>query len=369
MVYNQYYSLIAKLRATGILRDPKERRFSMRTTVNNSLAGMNRREFLGGTAGALLLGLGGSLLAPARAFAQKKYIVGIVNTGTSAIPSAIIREMHLDAKYGVNLEFKNFDDLNAQHTQFLLGKTDMTGAFALISGALGRLEGRPVQYVSPNNQNHTCLITRTDAPYKRMEDLFGKNVGWFDLPSEASAGLLMIAQAKGIDAQKQFRLRKVTPPLSAALVEKGDLDAGLAIEASLSKLLATGKYKIIGKPFFREWKEITGYTLFPVGGLGAREDTIRNDRAAIVAFIKARNEALELFTKDIKGYLQKDWIKKALGLNTEKEIEIASERIKDTFLWNWGPNGEKEAEFYLQQAVKAGILKRYPDGFLNPISA
>lgn len=341
----------------------------METSASRTFPRIDRREFLSGTAGAVLLGLGGALLGPARALAQKKYVVGVVNTGTSAIPSSIITEMNLDAKYGVSLEFKRFDDLNAQHTQFLLGKTDMAGGFALISGAIGRLEGRPVHYVSPNNQNHTCLIARADAPYTRMEDLIGKNVGWFGLPSEASAGFLMIARAKGIDAEKQFRLRKVTPVLAAALVEKGDLEAGLAIEASLSKLLATGKYKVLGKPFFKEWKEITGYTLFPVGGLGAREDTIREARSAVVAFIKARDEALELFTKDVKGFLQKEWMKKALGLATDKEIEIASERIAGTFQWKWGSTGEKEAEFYLQQAVKAGILKRYPEGFLNPIDA
>ncbi|MBI2370516.1 MAG: ABC transporter substrate-binding protein [Deltaproteobacteria bacterium] len=341
----------------------------MGTPVIQRLDSVSRRQFLGGAGSALLLGLGGSLLAPRGASAQKKYVVGIVNTGTSAIPSAIITEMNLAAKYGGDLEFKPFDNLNVQFTQFFLGKTDMSGAFGPISGAIGRLEGRPIQYVSPSNQNHTCLIARADAPYTRMEELIGKNVGWFGLPSEASAGFLMVAQSRGIDAQKQFRLRKVTPPLSAALVDKGELDAGLAIEASLSRLLATGKYRVIGKPLFKEWQEITGNTLFPIGGLGAREETIRNARSAVVAFVRAWDEAIELFNKDVKGFLQKEWMKKALGLSADKEIEIAAQRIAGTFANRWGPNGEKEMEFYLQQAVKAGVLKRFPDGFLNPITA
>lgn len=337
-------------------------------TTAKGREGINRRQFLGGTAGAaLLLGLGGPLLAPVDALARKKYVVGIVNTGTSAIPSAIITRLHLDTKYGGDLEFKAFDNLNIQFTQFFLGKTDMSGAFGPVSGAIGRLEGRPVAYVSPNNQNHACLICRADAPYKKMEDLIGKNVGWFGLPSEASAGLVMVAQARGINAQKQFRLRKVSPPLSAALVLKGDLDAGLGIEASLSKLLATGKYRVIEQPFFKQWKQLTGRTLFPVGGLGARENTIRNARSAVVAFIKARNEALELFTRDIKGYLEKDWMMKALGLVPGKDIEIASRRIAGTFEWRWGDKGEDDMMYYLEQAVKAGILKQVPKGFLHPI--
>lgn len=341
----------------------------MATTVCKRLEGMNRREFLGGTASALLLGLGGSLLTPARALAQKKYVVGVLNTGTTSIYSTIINQLHLDAKYGGDLEFKLFDNINAQFTQFFLGKTDISGAFGAISGAIGRLEGRPVQYISPNMQQQTCLIARADAPYKRMEDLIGKNVGWFGLPSEASAGLLMVAQIKGIDAETKFRLRKVTAPLSAALVEKGELDAGLAIEVSLSKLLATGKYKVVGNPFLKDWQEITGNTLMQVGGIGAREDMIKNARPAILSFLKARDEAWELFTKDIKGNLQKDWLRKALGLNTEKEVEIAAERLPRTFVWKWGPKGEQEMEFYLKKAVQLGILKKFPDGLLNPISA
>jgi len=340
----------------------------MGTNYMNGRDGIHRRQILGGTAGAMLLGMAGSLLAPVSALAQKKkYIVGIVNTGTSAIPSAIITHMNLDAKYGGDLEFKAFDNLNIQYTQFFLGKVDMSGGFGPVSGAIGRLEGRPVQYVSPNNQSHTCMICKVDAPYRTMEDLIGKNVGWFGLPSEASASLLLLAQARGINAQKQFRLRKVSPPLSAALVQKGELDAGLAIEASLSKLLNSGKYRVIEEPFFRQWKKVTGHTIFPVGGLGAREDTIANARPAVVAFIKARNEALELFSKDVKGYLSKDWMMKALGLAPGKDIDTAAQRIAGTFEWNWGDKGEADMVYYLDQAVKAGILKQFPKGFLNPI--
>ncbi|HLC26126.1 MAG TPA: ABC transporter substrate-binding protein [bacterium] len=341
----------------------------MARTLSKRCEGINRREFLGGAASALLLGLGGSLFTPARALAQKKYVVGVLNTGTTSIYSAIINQLHLDTKYGGDLEFKPFDDINAQFTQFFLGKTDISGAFGAISGSIGRLEGRPVQYISPNMQQQTCLIARADAPYKRMEDLIGKNVGWYGLPSEASAGLLMVAQLKGIDAEKKFRLRKVAAPLAAALVEKGDLEAGLAIEVNLSKLLATGKFKVVGNPFLKDWQEMTGNTLMQVGGIGAREDTIRNARSAIISFLKARDEAFEIFTKDIKGYLQKDWMKKVLGLTTDREIEIAAERLPGTFVWKWGPKGEQEMEFYLKQAVKAGIIRQFPDGFLNPISA
>lgn len=283
------------------------------------------------------------------------------NVGTAALPATMIQELGADADHNLNVNFEFRGDLGQMYRDFVLDKVSTLAAAGPATVASSRNEGKPVKYLSPVNQNHTTLITRPDAPYESLEDLQGKKIGWFGLPSEASLGLLLIAKLKGFDLRNDFQLKRGGPSTLLGLTQKGDLDAAIYLEPDLSAQLANDNVKTVMDPFYKVWEEETGFELMPVGGIGTHESTIQENRKGLESFVSAKNDVLEQFTSNPKQWLTEDWMQEVTGLEDEAAIDVASERLKGTYNYTWGEQGKASVEFYLNQAAQTEMIDEVPD--------
>lgn len=122
----------------------------------------------------------------------------------------------------------------------------MVGQVALESTVRARVHGVPVRMLAPLAAPHWRVVVRKDSPYQKLEDMKGKRVGSMRQVTSTFNNFDYITRKRGNGGAEQFF--QVTFGEPAAIVtwlEKDDVEAGVIIEPTVSRLLATGKYRVL----------------------------------------------------------------------------------------------------------------------------
>lgn len=216
-----------------------------------------------------------------------------------------------------------------------------------------------IRLIQPFMTPHNSVVVRKDAPYKSIMDLKGKP---FAVPPEVTSAYNnfdYIMKKQGMDIEKFFQLKKLGAAGISTTLERGDVEAGYSWEAHASKLLATGRYRILMVPR-DEMNRLLNTKVKILGWVGALEPWVAKNRDLIPRIRKAWQEAIAGVQED-EAHFRKH-AKKLFGLEKPEELEIGWPRTRQFLLppdFPWPDKANLEVELrYLKEGVELGIFPK-----------
>lgn len=208
------------------------------------------------------------------------------------------------------------------------------------------------------------LLVRGDSPYTTLKDLKGKKIGWYGLPSGGGIGFYVLSHKRSINILKEFQLIQTRPPALIPLLEKREVEAIVIYEPFVSRLLATGKYRVIMGPFFKEWEEETGIPM-EMAGLAASEEWLKNQKDLACKIVKMWKETANYIKENIDGVLRE--YPQYTGLETKEELRLGTSNIPPIYVTSWG-NLDKSIVEALKILVKDKvIIEKMPENLINKV--
>jgi len=293
-----------------------------------------------------------------------KISLGYVSSGVTGLAAEVMKELQIPEKFDLDLDYIGFTDPSLSNNAFINGKYQVNLAAGVNVIALARKQGYQVQYFFPTLLNSVCVVVKKDSPYQSLNDLKGKKVGWYGLQSGGGTGFYVLAKKKGIDILKDYEFIDAKPPMLWPLLERGEIEAIVIYDPFVSRMLATGNYRVLVGPFFKAWEDETGYEM-EMTGFAATEKWLKNNPKSAEALIKMWKETVAYIKKNPEQVLRK--YQDYTNLKTDREIELGVQRIPPIYVGEWG-NKEASINLTLKMLVKDSvIIEEIPEGIINKL--
>lgn len=308
--------------------------------------------------------LAGAIFLNGCAKKPQKVSLGYVSKGLTGLGVQVMKDQKIPEKYGITFEYMGFLSPSSLNQSFMMGKFDVNLAAGINVIALARSKGYKVQYFSPTLLNSVSLLVRRDSPCTTLEDLKGKKIGWYGLPSGGGIGFYVLSHKRGINILKDVQLIQTKPPALIPLLKKREVEAIVIYEPFVSRLLATGEYRVIMGPFFKEWEQETGIPL-EMAGLAASEEWLKNHKDLALKIIKIWKETANYIKENIDKVLKE--YPQYTGLETEEELKLGTSNIPPIYVTSWG-NLDKSIVGVLKVLVEDKvIIEKMPENFINRV--
>lgn len=197
-----------------------------------------------------LLALSGAAIAAAGATGARAGApairLGILQFGTAAWEIAAMTALGLDAAGGVTLSTTRYATNDAGRIAFQAGAADAIVS-DLLWAARVKADGRDLVYLPFSSSEGAVMVPRASS-IRTLADLVGKRLGVAGGALDKSWLMLKaFAQEKaGLDLQTAASPVFAAPPLLAAELEQGNLDAALLYWTFAARLEAKGFRRLIG---------------------------------------------------------------------------------------------------------------------------
>lgn len=313
---------------------------------------MKRRDFLETLAGVSAGVVGSALPGIARAAPAEVRFAS--TTGAVGLETQVIAREALAKKHGLSLGVRIMNPASAER-MVLLGQAD-AGPFAIISAAGVDAKGQDVICFGPLLYMHSYMLVWNDAPYHRLADLKGKRISLLNKFSGAYRGMQLIASWHGLDLEHDFKLVTAPPPAIMTFLQRKQVDAIVIHEPLVSKLLATGKFRIL-LGMNDEWKQRMKTDWLFLSVTAHRKWIDRNPSTArrlvdtIVESCRRIKADPELIAKEADF----------LGLKTKAEIDLAVQRMPRIFPTVWDEATIASAMEGVRDAVKLKQISGMPN--------
>lgn len=170
--------------------------------------------------------------------------LSILQFGSAAWALAAMGALRLDEAHGLALGLRRAANNDAGRLAFLTGAVDGVVSDLLWAARL-RAEGRGLVYL-PFSTGSGAVMVPAGSKLRTLADLDGARLGVAGGPLDKSWLLLQAhARAAGIDLTKKARLAFGAPPLLAAQLEQGGLDAALLYWTFCARLEPKGYTPLI----------------------------------------------------------------------------------------------------------------------------
>ncbi|MBI2991335.1 MAG: PhnD/SsuA/transferrin family substrate-binding protein [Deltaproteobacteria bacterium] len=212
------------------------------------------------------------------------------------------------------------------------------------------------------------VLVRKDAPYKSVDDLKGKAVA---LTSEVTTLYNLfdfIMRKRGVSIEKDFQLKKLGAPAIIAVLEKGEVEAGLIWESHVSRLLSTGRYRTI-MGLRDELSQLLNVKVMPVIWLAGLEPWVKENGPMVSRLRSAWTEAYRGVQQD-EAHFRK-YAKPFFGLEKAEDLALAWQRTKIFLLpadFTWPDAATLKAQkSFLREGVELGMFPKEADKFIDPM--
>jgi len=283
--------------------------------------------------------------------------VGLPEDGLFGLGGQYILDRGLDKKNGFVMKPRW---AGVPEIQRLLGiKAISIGLMTPEAALRANANNVPIRLLQPYQTSHMYVLVRSDSPYKSVEDLKGKPVA---LTSEVTTLYNLfdfMMRKRGMAIEKDLQLKKMGAPAIIAVLEKGDVEAGLLWESHVSRLVAGGKYKtILG--FRDELSRLLNVKVMPVIWLAGLEPWVKENAALVPKLRAAWTEAYRGVQQD-EGHFKKH-AKQFFGLEKPEEVAAAWPRTKIFLLpsdFTWPePVTLKAQKSWLREGVEMGMFPK-----------
>ncbi len=284
--------------------------------------------------------------------------VGLPDDGLFGLGGQYILDKGLDRKNGFVMKPRW---AGVPEIQRLLGiKAISVGLMTPEAGLRANLAGVPIRLLQPYQTSHMYVLARKDSPYNSVDELKGKPVA---LTSEVTTLYNLfdfMMRKRGLNIEKDFQLKKLgAPPAIIAVLEKGDVEAGLLWEAHVSRLLTSGKYKtILG--FRDELSRLLNVKVMPVIWLAGLEPWVKENGSLVPKLRAAWTEAYRGLQQDETHF--RKYAKQFFGLEKPEELTLGWQRAKIFLLpadYTWPDASSMKAQkSFLREGVEMGMFPK-----------
>ena len=234
------------------------------------------------------------------------------------------------------------------------------------SAVRANLRGIHLRLIRPYMTPHNAVLVSKDSPYKSLMDLKGKA---FAVPPEVTSAYNQfdyMMKKQGIDIEKYFQLKKLGGSGIVAVLERGEVEAGYSWEAFVSKLLATGKYRVLVLPR-DEMNRLLNTKVKMLGWMGALSSWVDQNQALIPKIRAAWQDTIKGVQED-EAHFRK-YAKQFFGMEKAEELKLGWPRTKQFLLppdFKWPDKENLEVEKrYLREATEMGIFEKKALGVID----
>ncbi|MGH2340605.1 ABC transporter substrate-binding protein [Segnochrobactraceae bacterium EtOH-i3] len=304
-----------------------------------------------------------SAVLPAGAEDLPKVRIQAVEGSVGGVPLMIMKNEGLDRKFGFDGEFEFLPGDSAAQN-LLIGKTDISMDNDIIGVSVARAEGFEITAFYPVGNLYLGIVVPGDSPAKTPADLKGKAVGYFGADSGTTMFIRsVIEKTEGFDVLKEYKFSQVGPAALVKMLEAKQVEAIFDFEPFVSEaILATnGRYLLQGHTAF---EQATGFAPW-ITNMVASDAWLKGNPKLAYAARDAYDAALKMMQDSNYEILRKDYVRKGLGITSDKVLDILIENARSTpyFTNIWTPETIKAAYGFLDGVAKEGeILKEVSDG-------
>ena len=324
---------------------------------------MNRKK-VSGVAVIMLLCVSIAGCVSDRQRPPKMISVGYVSTGITGLCVQVMQDQRIPEKQGLRIKYVGFTDPSALNNAFVLGKVDVNLAAGANVIALARSQGRKVQYFFPTLLNSVSVVVPQGSRARSLVDLKGKRIGWYGLQSGGGTAFYLVAQKHGLNALKDFQMIDAKPPALWPLLERRQLDAVVIYEPFVSRMLATGKYRELVGPFWKEWEDKTGQKM-EMTGLAASDEWLGQNAQMAKDLAAAWRDAARFVQKNPEPVLAQ--YEQFTQLKSKRELALGKKRIPAILVTSWGNLDESIAKSLQVLAKDKVMLQSVPPGTIRKI--
>lgn len=287
---------------------------------------MNRRDFIETLAGVCAGAFGSSISSSV--IAAPNEVKFATTTGAVGLQTQVISRKGLAKAYDLSLSVNVLTPASAEK-MVLLSQAD-AGPFPILSAAAVNTQGQDIICFGPLLYMHSYVLVWKEAPYQELSDLKGKRISLLNKFSGAYRGMQLIASWNGLDLEHDFQLVTSPPPAIITFLQRKQVDAIVMHEPLVSKLLASGKFRIL-LGMNDEWKKrMKGNWLFLA--LAAHRSWLERNTATARRLAEMILKSSRLIKEDPSLIsAEADF----LSLKTKGEIDLAVERMPKIFPTEW----------------------------------
>lgn len=286
--------------------------------------------------------------------AKAKISLGYVSTGLSGLAVEAMREQSIPERHGLQIEYQGFANPQALNQAFFLDKVNVN--LAAGANVVASQAGTPPRflYLHPTLLNSVSLLVKTGSSVNRLGDLRGKRVGWYGPLSGGGTGLMALCEEQNLgDCRIAFQMVQTTPGTEALLLERGDVEAAIAFEPIVGKLLSEGKYRRVLGPFWQEWEQRTGVKM-EMAGLAVSTSWFAQNGAAATTLVKVWHETVDYLINNFRKVLETHV--QLTGLSSEAELKYGVEWLPPVYVRDWGT---------VEESIKAQVAVLKQSGLLT----
>jgi len=313
---------------------------------------------------AILTGIFGGAPRPAGAAELPTIEVGLPEDGMFGLGGQYLIDKGIDKKHGFIVKPRWAGVADVERLM-AIGAISV-GLATSESVVRANLNQIAIRLIQPYQTPHNSILVRIDSPYKDLKDLKGKP---FAVPPEVTSAYNnfdYFMRKQGIEIEKFFQLKKLGAAGISTTLERGEVEAGYSWEAHASKLLATGKYRVLVSPR-EEMNRVLNTKVKMLGWIGALEPWTSKNQPVVTRIRAAWQELLKGVQNDEEHF--RKYAKRFFGLEAAEELKLGWSRTKQFFLppdFAWPDKANLDIEKkYLRESTEMGIFPKEAAGVID----
>lgn len=292
---------------------------------------------------------------------------GLPKAGMFGLGGLYVIDKKLDRKHGWILQ-PHWARVSQIEQLVALGKLP-AGLATAESSVRANIKGIPLRLIQPYMTPHQHVLVRKDSPYKALKDLKGKSVATTrEVTSQYNMFDFMVRKGGMRGAEEEFELKKLGAAAIIAVLETGDVEAATLWEAHVSRLLATGKYRVL-VAFRDELAKLLNTEVKMMGWVGAHKDWVKKNSDLVVRMRASWQEGIRGVQKDEEHF--RKYAGKLFKIKKKDVLKLGWSRAK-TFLLppdhKWPDKANLNAEKdYLLGLMKIGMFPKEAAGVIDKL--
>jgi ABC-type nitrate/sulfonate/bicarbonate transport system substrate-binding protein len=290
--------------------------------------------------------------------------VGLPQDGLFGLGGQYILDKGLDRKHGFAMKPRWAGVPEIQ--RLLAIKAIHVGLMTPEAGLRARVAGTPITLIQPYQVPHMHVLVHKNSPYKQVSELKGKSIA---LTPELT-GLYnlfdFMMRKSGYNIEKDFQLKKLGAPGIIAVLERGDVEAGIIWEAHVSRLLTSGKYRVI-LIYRDELAKHLHTKVLPAIWLGGLDAWVETNKDMVSKLRASWTDAYRGVQHD-EAHFRK-YAKQFFGLEKPEELNLAWDRTRIFLLpadFTWPDAASLKAiKSYLREGVQMGMFPKEGTAFID----
>jgi ABC-type nitrate/sulfonate/bicarbonate transport system substrate-binding protein len=291
--------------------------------------------------------------------------VGLPQDGVFGLGGQYILDKGIDRKHGFVMKAR-WSSVGDVERLLAIGAIPV-GLATSESALRAHLRDIPIRLITPYMTPHNSVLVRKEAPYKNLKDLKDKP---FAVPPEVTSAYNnfdFIMKKQGVDIERFFQLKKFGAAAGISTVlERGDVEAAYTWEAHTSKLLTTGKYRVLLLPR-DELNRLLNTKVKMLGWIGALDAWMGKNQPLIPKLRAAWQEMIKGVQED-EAHFRKH-AKTLFGLEKADELELGWSRTRQFLLppdFSWPDKVNLDIEKkYLRESTEMGIFPKEGTGVID----